>query len=107
MRIRLSRKEKQVLRIIASVGYCPGVYPLHTFNACVVSLEYHGLVQSAKEEGGGVADVRLTTFCKEYMAVNPRLCNPFRWDIAGAVAGLLAAIASIVALFVACSIISK
>lgn len=107
MRIRLSRKEKQVLRIIASVGYSPGIYPLHTFNACVVSLEHNGLVQSAKEEGGGVADVRLTTFGKEYMAVNPRLCNPFRWDIAGAVAGLLAAIASIVALFVACSLISK
>lgn len=89
-----------MLRIIASVGYCPGVYPLHTFNACVVSLERNGLVQSAKEEGGGLADVRLTTFGKEYLAINTRLRNPFRWDIAGAVA--LA-----VALFVACSLISK
>lgn len=99
MRIRLSRKEKQVLRIIASVGYCPGIYPLHTFNACVVSLERNGLVQSAKEEGGGLADVRLTTFGKEYMTVNPRLRNPFRWDIVGVV--------SLAAALFACSLISK
>lgn len=103
-RIRLSKDEKKVLRMVAcGLGVCPSEYPSHTFNASVRSLDKKGLVKGAYEEGGNVADARMTQYGRQYIAENPDLRNPVNWNLISAVAAVIAAIAGVLALFVACS----
>lgn len=55
-----------------------------------------------------MVDARITPFGREYLAMNPSLRNPvdWRWVITTAIA-TVAALASIVALFVSCSLLNK
>ena len=103
-RVKLSKDEKTVLRMVAAgQGACPSEYPSHTFNASVRSLERNGLVKGAYDEGGSVADTRMTQYGRQYMAENPDLRNPVDWKwIVSITVGLIAAVAAIAALFVAC-----
>ncbi len=101
--IRLSRNEKQVLRLVAGgQGICPAEYPEHIFNASVRSLHNAGLVQGAFSEGGGVEDSRLTQYGRQYLAENPSLSNPTDWTKWAAVAAAASVLISIIALLVAC-----
>lgn len=102
--IRLSKSEKKVLRMVANEqGVCPAEYPSHIFNAAVRSLHNAGLVQGSFEEGGGVADSRLTQYGRQYLAENPRLTNPIDWGKAAAIIAAVGVIVSIIALCVACN----
>ena len=75
-RIKLTKREKRVLRALSRQGFDA----LSEFDATAVrSLEHHGLVRGAYIEGGGVEDARLTTMGKEYLADNPKLRNPVDW----------------------------
>lgn len=103
-RMKLNNNEKQVLRMVANgQGVCPAEYPLHLFNASVRSLHNAGLVQGAFEEGGGVADSRLTQYGRQYLAENPRLANPVDWSKWAAIIAAVGVVVSIIALFVACN----
>lgn len=75
-RIKLSKREKQVLRILCQQGY-DGLSEFD--DAAVRSLDHQGLVRGAYVEGGGVEDARLTNYGKEYIADNPKLRNPVNW----------------------------
>lgn len=101
-RVNLGKDEKTVLRMVAGgQGVCPSEYPLHTFNASVRSLESKGLVRGAYEEGGNVADARMTWYGGLYMAENPNLRNPVN---RGMIAALIVAVCAIViSLLVACN----
>lgn len=102
--IRLDKNERAVLRIIREQGNCPSVFPMHKFAACVNSLERKGLVKGAWASGHELVGARLTAQGEEYLMLNPGLRNPidWKWIITTGIA-LVAAIAAIVALFVACS----
>ena len=103
-RIRLSRNEKQVLRLVAGgQGICPAEYPEHIFNAAVRSLHNAGLLQGAFSEGGGVVDSHLTQYGRQYIAENPRLSNPTDWTMWTAVAAAASILISVIALLVACN----
>lgn len=103
-RIRLTKAEKRVLRMIASgQGSCPAEYPLHEFNTAVRSLHRHELVQGSFAEGGNVVDSRLTTIGRQYLAENPRLANPADWGKIGTIVGIIGTLFGIIALFVACN----
>lgn len=102
-RIRLSRNEEQVLRLVAGgQGVCPAEYPEHIFNASVRSLHNAGLVQGAFSEGGSVEDPWLTQYGRQYLAENPRLANPTDWTKLAAVAAVASVLMSVIALFIAC-----
>ena len=101
-RIRLSKHEKEVLRLLHSECRCPDTYPLHVFASCADSLERAGLVKCAWNEGHKLEDAHITAFGKEYISLNPSLRNPINWNLIIAVASLAA---SIVALLVACNMI--
>lgn len=103
-RIKLSKSEKQVLRMIASgLHQCPDEYPAHTFNAAVRSLKGKEFVTAHFREGGTVIDARITDYGRQYMAEYPRLFNPLDWSMVAAISSLVATIISTLALFVACS----
>ena len=69
-RVKLSKDEKIVLRLLAGECGCPDTYPRHVFVSCVERLD---------------------------------LRNPVDWKwIASITVGLIAAVAAIAALFVAC-----
>lgn len=104
-RIRLTKAEKNVYRMIANgQGVCPAEYPSHTFNSAVRSLHRHELVQGSFAEGGGVVDSRLTPIGRQYLAENPRLTNPVDWGKVGAIVGIIGTLFGIIALFVACTL---
>ena len=103
-RIRLSKLEKNVLRMIATGQcVCPAAFPRHAFNAAVRSLEDIGLVRAMYIEGGEVVEVKLTSLSRQYFAENPNLHNPvdWRWVITTAISLLSAAI-GVIAMLVAC-----
>lgn len=103
-RIYLHRAEKVVLRWVAlGKELCPADYPRHTYNAAVRTLCDKGFVRAAFVEGGDVEAVSLSDFGKLYMAENPRLRNPIRWDIVSAVCLALSLVIAVVSLFIACS----
>lgn len=100
----LSKSEKTVLRMVANgQGVCPAEYPLHAFNAAVGSLHKKYLVEGSFDEKGGVIVSRLTQQGRQYIAENPRLRNPVDWGVIATLIATVSAIASIVALLVACS----
>lgn len=103
-RIKLSKDEKRVLRLVASGGLQPDTISESIFNGCVRSLEREGLVKGAYVEGGGVEAARLTSEGRLFLAENPNLRNPidWKWWITTAIAVIGTAVA-IVALFIACS----
>ena len=74
-RIRLSKEEKQVLRLPSSGMGCPDTFPFHVFVAGVVSLERKGLVKCEWTEGHRLADAGITGGGKAYLMANSSLRN--------------------------------
>ena len=101
-RIRLTKREKRVLRTLSQQGFDA----LSEFDAAAIrSLDNQGLVRGAYIEGCGVEDARLTNYGKEYIADNPRLRNPIDWKwIISTFLAAVAAAAGIFALIIACSL---
>lgn len=104
-RIRLTKDEKTVLRLLFNGCGCPDTYPRHKFVSCVDSLERLGLAKGAWTEGHNLENACITPYGKAYMAFNPNLCNPidWKWVIATSVA-VASAVFAAAALFVACSV---
>ena len=102
-RIKLTRDEKQVLRLVATGRECPDTYPHSTYSAGLKGLEREMLVFVARDESHAVVDARLTDYGRQYLAENPRLHNPvsWRWIITTALTAI-AACAAVAALFIAC-----
>ena len=101
-RIKLSKREKRVLRTLSKQGFDA----LSEFDfPSIGNLERMGLARAARIEGGGLEGAALTTMGKEYLADNPRLRNPIDWGKVGAIAGIVAAAASLFALMLACSLV--
>lgn len=103
-RIRLSKDEKRVLRLIAAGQCtCPAAFPRHVFNAVVRSLDHIGFVHAMYAEGGEVVEVKPTPEARQYLAENPGLRNPvdWRWVVTSAISLLSAAI-GVIAMLVAC-----
>lgn len=105
-RISLSKRAKDVLQAVASGQYtCPEKMLQFEFNSGARELQRHGLAYIHEEQKGNVEIVRLTDFGKCYLNDNPKLYNPIDWKwIITTVIGLIAAIAAIAALFVACGL---
>ena len=88
-RIRLTKREKAVMRILSKKGY----EALSEFDASAVrSLSGLGFVKAAFTEGGGVEDAKLTTKGKEYLRDYPSLRNPVDWVMAAALVSVVNAI---------------
>lgn len=103
-RIKLTRTEKAVLRMVDSgQGACPATYPRHAFNLAVASLERKGLLRGAYKEGGDVVDSRISSLGRQYLSENPNLRNPLDWGKVGTAAAIVSAVIGLVALFIACN----
>lgn len=101
-RIKLSRTEKQVLRLLQMHEGRPVYFPEHLYVAAIDSLERLGLVNAGWAEGHELVDAWLSAYGAMYMAQNPKLSNPINWQVLtfAVTAGML--LASIFMLFVAC-----
>ena len=98
-RIRLSKDEKRVLRLIAAGQCtCPAAFPRHVFNAVVRSLDHIGFVRAMYAEGGEVVEVKPTPEARQYLAENPALRNP----VVTSAISLLSAAIGVIAMLVAC-----
>ena len=88
-RIRLTKREKAVMRILSNQGY----EALSEFDASAVrSLSERGFVKAAFTEGGGVEDAKLSTMGKEYLRDYLSLRNPVDWVMAAALVSVVNAI---------------
>lgn len=95
-RIKLTKREKAVLRILSKQGY----EALSEFDASAVrSLSERGFVKAAFTEGGGVEDAKLSTMGKEYLRDYPSLRNPVDYEKVAAIL-LLVAIAAFLVMLV-------
>lgn len=101
-RVRLTKEEKKVLRMLQNTDVCPTTYPKSKFNGAVRSLQRKGLARGYWSEEVGLACSVLTDEGKIYLATNPRLTNPMNWDKVTLIAACISVFAS--ALFVACLI---
>lgn len=103
-RIRLSKEEKQVLRLVAECeGKCPATYPKHVFVSSVRSLERKGLVTATYIIGGEVYYAKLTGEGRQYLCCNPNLINPIPWNVVSVIVAILALLVSVAAFFLSCS----
>lgn len=81
-RIRLSKREKQVLRSITlDCKYLPSGVDKAQYNSCIATLEHKGLVRAAWASGHELATAELTDFGMAYLADNPALINPIDWCV--------------------------
>ena len=104
-RIHLTKKEKAVLRHVKEHGekqprnITPTIY-----SYCLSTLQEKGMVvfRANYEE---VIYAGLTVKGKAYLEQNPKLKNPINWNIVTAIATVATATATILALFVCCSIL--
>lgn len=105
-RKRLSHEARSVMFALRThnIGTCPETMLQSAFNAGARELQSMGLAICHEEEGGNVEIVRLTDAGKLYISQNPDLRNPvdWKWVITTTIAAI-AAIASSIALFVACT----
>lgn len=104
-RIKLTKAEKRVLINIAlQSDYLPHGYSQELYSACVALLEKKGLVRASWEEGHNIVDVHITDYAISYIEQNPKLSNPVDWKwIVTIIITSLTAVASVIALFVACN----
>ena len=77
------------------------------FAPAVRSLERKGLVCGYWSEEAGLADAVLTESGEAYLFLNPRLRNPVDWNKVAAVAACISALATVLGLLVACSLVLK
>lgn len=108
-RKRLSHEAKGVMFALRThnIGTCPETMLQSAFNAGARELQSMGLAVCHEEEGGNVEIVRLTDYGKLYLESNPRLRNPIDWKwVITTTITAIAAIASSIALFVACKVIN-
>ena len=100
-RIKLTKEEKQVLRLVEHYEQCPSTYPPKMFQACVYTLEQKGLVNAIWSTGHELAGAKLTYLGKAYMTVNPKLRNPIDLErITLAIASVSLALAIVALLIV-------
>ena len=106
-RIRLSKSEKSILRELrrGNDNVPNGMDNFSYFDA-VVSLTEKRLVCS-KTNYDEVLDVQLTPKGYAYMVANPHLLNPVNWAKVAAIAGIITAAATTLALFVACTLLNR
>jgi len=101
-RIKLSKNEKQVMRLLAiSRNACPSAMEQHAYNIAVLQLQSRGFVMASVASGGKVVAAELTNLGVAYLAEYPSLRNPINWAV---VLSAITAVASIAALFIACGI---
>ena len=100
-RIKLTKREKRVLRTLSRQGFDA----LSEFDATAVrSLDAQGLVRGAYLEGGGVEGARLTNMGKEYLADNPKLRNPVNWGKVAAIAAIVSIVVTITLFVIGCTL---
>ncbi len=98
-RIRLSDREKHVLRTLAVSDFGH----LSDFDLSAVCRLYDlGLVRAVFEEGHTPVGAILTPYGMSYIQDNPYLRNPVNWIVVCVVVGLLTLAVSLAALFIAC-----
>ena len=102
-KIYLSKREKEVLRLLSVGEGCPSDYPGHVFASCVQSLELKGLAEGMWATGHILVAARLTSYGETYLALNPDLRNPLNWNLILSVATIISIAISIIALFEACA----
>ena len=66
-RIRLTKREKKVLRLLHNDCGCLDTYPDHVFSACVGSLERKGPAKGAWVSGHELASAELTDLGEYYL----------------------------------------
>lgn len=103
-RIRLTKREKQVLRVLrdnrfdllTTLDY-PALRVLHDT----------GFAHAAYVEGGVPEDARLTDYGKEYIADNPRLRTPVNWGKVAAIATIEGILITIVLFIIGCALLKR
>ena len=104
-RVRLTKEEKKVLRMLQNTDVCPTTYPKSKFNGAVRSLQRTGLARGFRSEEVGLVCSVLTDEGKLYLATNPRLTNPINWNKVTFIAACISLFASV--LFIARLVIFK
>lgn len=107
-RVRLTKDEKCVLRWLQrnDGGKLKQIEKL-AFAPAVRSLEQKGLVRGFWSEEDGLVDAALTESGETYIFFYPRLRNPINWNKVTAIAACISALAAVLGLLVACSVIFK
>jgi hypothetical protein len=100
-RIYLNKEERQVLLSMRRGYDYPENMSADTYSYAFVSLRNKGLVTGGVFSGK-VKDAVLTDLGSSYLAVNPRLKNPFPWRLLIDVVTIVAAVSATAALFVGC-----
>ena len=105
-RIRLSKSEKSILRELRRGNdNVPNGMDNYSYFDAVTSLTEKRLVKS-RTNHEEVIDVKLTAKGYSYMVTNPHLLNPIDWSKVAAIAAIITAVATTLALFVACSLLN-
>lgn len=102
-RIRLSIEEKKILRELKrGSSSVPDGMDNYTFFDAVVSLRDKRLVKAITEYDTDVHGLKLTAKGHAYIQNNKRLTNPINWSVVAAIGAIIAAIAAVLGLFIAC-----
>lgn len=105
-KIKLSKQEKIVLRTIASGEKNTPLLNDGQFFIAVVQLKAKSLVDAAINYDK-IESIRLSYYGKAYMQANPSLSNPIDWwRVCQTAATIITAIATTIALFIACRLTS-
>ena len=78
-KIRLTREEKRVLRLVYYNHDKPNELSDHDYSSYIRSLERKGLVLGKYSVKSIVVDVRISDFGNDYIFYNPKLRNPIDW----------------------------
>lgn len=105
-KIRLSKSEKEVFRLVANFrGKRPATYPAHTFNQAAHSLYQKGLIVAKFYTNGEVCTIYLTDMGKQYLSENPNLRNPVDWTKVSAITAIVSLLVSLIIALVGCSLL--
>lgn len=104
--IRLTKAEKKALRQLSlGYAYAPDGMSHASWLSALRSLKEQGLAYVAFVEGGDAEACEISDEGTSLLERNPHLRNPVDWGKVGAIAGIVAAVVSICALLLACSLV--
>lgn len=107
-RVYLTRDEKRVLQVIYTYAREVAVEKLRyeRFQQPLFNLQKKGFIEYGTDDRGLVKSITLKPYAYDYICSNPKLKNPFNWQLWQFIITILLTIATIIGLFVRCTLIT-
>lgn len=107
-RIYLTSKERQILKIIFATDETNlALLRKKKFIIPLMDLRDKGFIEYSTDGDDLIDDIVITRYAVKYCKHNPYFKNPFNWQLCQLIVTIILTIATIIGLFIGCTLLNK